>query len=143
MKSSTFSLTNFTAIMVDIFFHSGTRKHKTTFHDWLIFLTSNINIATVAVTPTFKVFQGDLNGYTLSCHLCGQTFGEVTDLVSLLGAAASSIMTHLGFGLNWKELYSMGKRNIADLEKVFPDLGPILFTSAEELLHHIERNKLH
>ena len=57
MKSSTFSLTNFTVIMVDIFFHSGTRKHKTTFHDWLIFLLSNINIATVAVTPTFKVFQ--------------------------------------------------------------------------------------
>ena len=68
--SSSFCLNSFTGIIGDIFFHSGERKHKVTFHDWLMLLLAPINIDCVGATPSHQHFQGDMNLYRLSCVRC-------------------------------------------------------------------------
>ena len=70
-------------------------------------------------------------------------FGEKTDLVSVLGGAASAIMDHFGFGLDWKELFAIATENFQQFETLFENLGPLLFSSATELFNHIKRNDLH
>jgi len=141
--SATFYMTAFTGVIVDIFCKSGDRKEKVTFHDWLLLLLSFINIKCVHATPCSTHFQGDMNIYRLNCYRCDVTFGEASDLVSVLGGAASAIMDHYGFGFDWKELHARAKADMDHFESVFNDLGPTLFSSSKELLNHIERNGLH
>ena len=99
MDCSRFCLNVFTGVICDILFKSGIRKHKVSVHDWLLLLMSKVNILTVDITSCCAEFQGDMNRYTLSCVTCGVGFGVKTDLVSVLGGAASAIMDHFGFGL--------------------------------------------
>ena len=143
MNCSKFCLNVFPGVISDILFNSGSRKHQVSFHDWLLLLLSKVNISTVGLNPESRVFQGDLHRYTLSCVTCGVCFGQKTDLVTVLGGAASAIMDHFGFGLEWKELHSIASVDFDTFQTVFDNLGPLLFTSAQELLNHIERNGLH
>ena len=111
MNISSFCLNAFTGVICDIYFQSGQRKHKASFHDWLFLLFSKIIIDTKAVTPKSTQCQGDMNKYTLTCAICGEEIGMTNDLLSVLGGAASAIMDHFGFGLDWKELFSMTTEN--------------------------------
>ena len=141
--AGSFGLHSFAGIISSSISTSEDRLNKVNIHDHLLWLLSNISVHNVRDTCSKTCFNGDMNMYQLMCGRCDQVFGEIDDLITVLGRAASSIMDHYGLGFNWKDLYEAITSDLENSQRIFSDLSPILFSNLNDLLFHIERNNLH